>query len=428
MALSVPRVRAARALVVPAVLLAPASVIAETGVEALLRWSTISGSLRGGYWSSSRDLEGREHLATAALWLKAQPRFGPNAALVLEGWVMNDELFREDRTDGILRQGYLALSGGAFDLRMGRQIIAWGRADRINPTDNLTPRDFTLLVPEDDDQRRGTAAVRASVHRGGLSLTAVWLPEFIPDTVPIRPLEPGVRLRERLPAQPAGQWALKVEQTGRTVEWSVSYFDGFDLRPDIGIDRLEASGPELLLRHHRIRVVGADAATTVGRFGLRGEVAYTRTEDVDGDDPRVKNPFVFLVLGAKRQVLDSLTINVQYLLRYVFDHRSPFGISDPVTRRVALEAVTISSDMDRVHHGASLRVSQKWLRETLEGEVAVVVGLTRLDYAVRPRLTHAFTDRLRGTVGADLFGGPHHSFFGYLRRASAAYAELSLSF
>ena len=36
-----------------------------------------------------------------------------------------------------------------------------GRADRINPTDNLTPRDFTLLVPDDEDQRFGTAAIRA---------------------------------------------------------------------------------------------------------------------------------------------------------------------------------------------------------------------------------------------------------------------------
>jgi hypothetical protein len=401
---------------------------ADDGLDDLVRWAAVGGSLRAGYWSASRDLDGREHLPTAALWLKAQPRLGRNATLVLDGWVMNQDLFREEATDGILREGYLALDLGAVDVRIGRQIIAWGRADRINPTDNLTPRDFTLPVPDDDDQRRGTASIRARAHRGSLSLTAVWLPEFIPDTVPIRPLGAGVHLRERRPGQPTGQWALKVEQTGTAVEWSVSYFDGFDLRPDLGVDRIEPSGPELLLRHHRIRVVGADAATTVGRFAFRGEVAYTRTEDVDGDDPSVKNPFVFLVLGVERTFRESLTVNVQYLLRYTVDHRSPFEIPDPLTRRVAIEAATISRELDPVQHGASLRVSRKWLHETLETEVVAVAGLTRLDYAIRPKVTYAFTDRLRGTLGADLFGGDRHSLFGYLRRASGAYAELRWSF
>ena len=63
---------------------------------------------------------------------------------------------------GVIREAYLDLSHGPLDLRIGKQIIAWGRADRINPTDNLTPRDYTLLVPDDDDQRLGTPAVKAT--------------------------------------------------------------------------------------------------------------------------------------------------------------------------------------------------------------------------------------------------------------------------
>ena len=53
---------------------------------------------------------------------------------------------------------------GRLDVRAGRQIIAWGRADGVNPTDNLSGQDLTLLVPDDVDRRLGTTAVRASYY------------------------------------------------------------------------------------------------------------------------------------------------------------------------------------------------------------------------------------------------------------------------
>ena len=57
-----------------------------------------------------------------------------------------------------------------LDVRAGRQIIAWGRADGLNPTDNLTGEDLTLLAPDDDDRRLGTTALRASYYLGDVSV------------------------------------------------------------------------------------------------------------------------------------------------------------------------------------------------------------------------------------------------------------------
>jgi len=39
-----------------------------------------------------------------------------------------------------LREAYADLYLGPFDLRAGQQIIAWGRADGIHPTNNPTPQ------------------------------------------------------------------------------------------------------------------------------------------------------------------------------------------------------------------------------------------------------------------------------------------------
>jgi len=403
-------------------------------IRSATRWLNLSGSVRADYFSASRDLDNKEHLAGTSVWLKAAPRLGERAVAVLEGWIRNSSLFDSEATEGKLRQAYVDLTVGPLDLRIGKQLVPWGRVDRINPTDNLTPRDFTLLVPEDDDQRFGTVATKATLEAWGLAVTGIWLPLFEPSKIPIA-AEPGVTFREITPsfALARSQWAAKVERIGQSFDWSLSYFDGFDLFPDLGIGRVavDPGGTpkvEVLLRHHRLRVFGADAATTLGRFGLRGEVAYALTQDLDGRNPEVKNPYVFLVLGIDRTLREHLNLNVQYLFRAVINFRDPESIQDPLQRPVAIEQGIIANQLDRFQHGVSIRVSNKWLNETLEAEVAALYWFTRGDYAIRPKAIYAFTDRIRGTLGADVFRGPPKSFFGRIRDTSTVFAEVKFSF
>jgi hypothetical protein len=399
----------------------------DAGLEPLER-AALSGSVRAGYWTSSRTLDGSQHFATAALWLKTGTKLAEKASLVVEGWVMNQDLFREEGTVARLREAYAGLGLGPLDVRLGKQIIVWGRADRVNPTDNISPRDFTLLVTDDDDQRFGVPAVTATYYAGSFSVTGVWLGGFEPHVTPLRRLDPPFTIRERVPADPVSQWAVKLDHTGGGFDWSVSYVDGFDPFPDLGIDRVTSAGVELLHRHHRIRVVGADAATTVGRYGLRGEAAYTFTEDPAGDNPQVKNPFFLMVVGGDRTWAGHFNINLQYIFRFVVHHQSPGDLADPLVRGVATQQAISSNQLDRIQHGASVRISQKWLNDTLEAEVASILSLTRLDYAVRPKVTYAFTDRWKGIVGADVFRGEPRSFFGNLRDNTAVYAEIRWSF
>jgi hypothetical protein len=386
----------------------------------LAQKTNFTGSIRGGYWSSSRTLDDRENLATTALWLKIAPKLQSNVSLFVEGWITNQQLFREYETEEQLREAYLDIILGPMDFRIGKQIIVWGKTDRINPTDNLSPRDFTLLVPEDDDQRFGTAAAKATYYFEGLSLTGLWIPHFEPDTIPIHQPTPPLSLHEEVPETSFGEWAVKIEQTGRAVDWSLSYFDGFDLFPDIGF----TPPADLVLEHHRIQVIGADAATTLGRYGLRGEAAYTMTQDSKGDNPFIKNPFFFMVIGGDRTFIEYLNVNLQYLLRVVVNYQNPEATGNPV----AIEQAVVNNQLDQIQQGVTARVNYKWLNETLEGEIAGVLFFPRHDYLIRPKVTYAFTDHWKGTIGGDLYRGEQRSFFGYLRDNSTAYAELRWSF
>ncbi|GAB3760486.1 hypothetical protein GCM10028796_09190 [Ramlibacter monticola] len=380
-----------------------------------------SGSLRGAYWSSTRDLDDEQHIPSASAWLKVAPRFGKAASAHIEGWVRRDG----DKSQSQMREAYLDLRQGPVDLRLGQQIIAWGRADELNPTDNLTPRDYTLLVPEASDQRFGTVGARAVWHLGDYALTGAWLPRFRSNIFPIG-TTPGVTVTREAPHD-AGA-ALKFERTGRGVEWSVSYYDGLDPNPDLVFAGAGPGGLQLALRNHPIRVLGADVAGVLGRYGLRAEAAYTWTSHDEGPNALVKKPFFYGVAGADRTFDNGTYVNLQYYLRHIAGFSDPNAIADPLQRAIALQSALISNQRDATEHGISLRVSHRWLNDTLEVELLGVISLTRGDNAWRPKLTYALSDSLKLTVGADLFRGGRDTYFGRLRDNSLAYAELKYAF
>jgi hypothetical protein len=342
-----------------------------------------------------------------------------------EGWTAVQGPGGRDRLRGELREAYVTATVGKWEIRAGRQIIAWGRADGVNPTDNLSGQDLTLLTPDDNDRRLGGTAARVSYYLGDLAVTAIWLPEFRPGRIPL-PARPagGADVPPTTQWQPA-QWALRLGQTGHAVDWSVSAFSGRDPSPDL---RAEDDVPRVSLTYHRVRVLGADAAWNVGRYGLRTEAAYVDTADPNGADPFTKNPFFFAVTGGDRTFGERLNLNVQYILRVVRNFALSSPTNSPLMRFVASEEAAFSNQARDVQHGATLRLSDKWRNDTLEAEIAGVAYAAPRGIAVRPKASYAISDRLRVLAGADFYRGDASSLFGILRDNSGAYLEFRWSF
>jgi len=399
-----------------------ASAADEVGAGRFVHDAQAGLSLRGSYWTHSRLLDGDRDVGSASAWATARARVGETGKLVFDGWARNDRSFdgRAGETD--VREAYGAASFGNWDLSAGRQLIVWGKADAVNPIDVLSVRNFTLLTPTDEDQKTGVGTVRATYNREDLRLSALWLPEFRPNTLPF-PTTPGVRFEERDPSHPHQQWALRAERSSERFDWSASYFDGYDKSPDLRADSAGASGVLVGLYHSRIRVIGADAATTVGRWGVRAEAAYTWTSDPAGTDPFTKNSFYYGVLGADRTFLDNLNVNIQTLYRRIAHYEDPFAVSGPL-QPLAVQQALISNQRDPEQLGATVRISKKWWNDTLEAEVSAIAWFVHGDSLVRPRLKYAWTDRLKTTLGADFYRGPADSFFGNLRDLSTAFAEV----
>jgi len=388
----------------------------------------LTGSLRAAGFSKDKSFSGNTGYGVASLWLTASPRDVAGLRLYLDARAQAEDLTRSARVAMELREAYAQRSFGPFDIKAGRQIIVWGRADKINPTDVWSTRDFKLLVPSDDDQHLGVASVQVGWTAGAYHVIGIWQPEWRYPGLPVPPPPPGVSLANVAPGAPVRQFGGKLDHSGAGVDWSLAYAHAIDRTPDVLVLASTPPAVSVGFAYRPVDVIGADAAVPIGAFGLRGEVAYARTQDADGSDPLTKNSNLLAVVGVDRTFAGVLNVNAQYVYRRTFDFVSLSSIVDPNARFLAEEIDLISNQLASNMHGASVRLDDKAWNETLESEVAAVIWFEKGDVALRPKVTYAFTDHLKGLAGAEIYLGPSDSFFGRLRRTSAGYGELQLGF
>ena len=63
-----------------------------------------------------------------------------------------------------LREAYVDVSLGGLNLRLGKQILPWGRVDVFRLIDNITPKDMRYINVDPDDMRIGNFLVNSSLQ------------------------------------------------------------------------------------------------------------------------------------------------------------------------------------------------------------------------------------------------------------------------
>jgi hypothetical protein len=388
----------------------------------------LSGSVRADYFSRDKSYSGKTGYAVGSIWATARPQEAGGINTYFDARLQGQDLARRSRVSSELREAYAQTALGNFDVRVGRQVTVWGRADKVNPTDAWSTRDFTLLAPNDEDQRLGVTSLEGTWNHRVYRVIGLWQPEWRSPVVPIPPLPRGSSLQEVAPTHPAGQFGIKLDHSGEGVDWSLSYAHSINRTPDLALLSEGPTGISVGLLYRHVDVIGADAAVPIGQYGLRAEIAYTRTGNRNGHDPLAQSNNVFAVLGIERTFEGELNVNAQYLYRRTFDLEDPDSLAASELRVLARQERLLSNQLATNMHGASLRINYKAWNETLETELAAVLWLKNGDTAIRPKVTYAFTDRFKGILGGELYRGPAHSFFGQLNPTSSAYAELQFGF
>ncbi|MHB8254450.1 MAG: DUF1302 family protein [Acidiferrobacter sp.] len=396
---------------------------ASQGASLRARYDAHS-SIAWDYFSSDQSLDNQRGFFGATGRFSLRPRLGHRLRAYASGWLTDPGINRQAGAQAWLREAYLSKNWRGNQLRVGKQIVAWGQGEGVNPTDNLTPRNYTVLQPSTADQRFGTTSILWNHFMGRhFTLTTFVSPFFTPSVAPI-PALPGVSFVANTPTR---RWhnteaAIKLRKTSGGGDWSISYFRGFNLLPNLVL--AGSTTPVVDLGYNRMDVIGADFDRPVGsRYLVWGEFAYFRPLSVSYSLPQTQKPSIFAVLGGGRQFAGTVSVNLQVVDRVVQDYVAPQSAPTGPEQDVAVENALINGELHRNNYGATAQVVDSWLNQTLQGKCFVYVNVHPVNSLVRVTLTYTATDHIVETLGAEDYMGPVNSYFGQLRDNRMVFAQ-----
>jgi hypothetical protein len=396
------------------------SVAAETTTERL----DTTLSLRSDVWSGSRQLDDAGGLAQASAWGSAKLDLDAAGTVAGSGWLREQSRKDYDTPRGRVRELYWRYNKEPVELRIGRQMVVWGRADGVNPTDNLSPRDFTLLAPEDGDLRYGNEVTQLIGNTGIGNFSGLFFPHAASHTIPLPP-QPNVSYAVEKPHQ--SQWALKWEASGNGIDGSLSYFNGIDPMPDLNPGDLGPGGVTIAVRNHPARILGGDLSLSHNGVIWRAEAAWMQTDSTGSDDFIHKKPQVSLVAGPEWTLGDNTTFGIQGTLQRVIGFQNPDTISEPITREIAWRQAATSNQFSATQTGLTWRLARRWWNDTLLTETSGVAVWRSGSGVWRTKADYALNDHWYLQAGTDYYFGPEHSFFGQLSKNRLLYVQLRYS-
>ena len=375
-----------------------------------------------GYWSSTRNLDDKHNFTAATCKVNWKPKITPDLGLGFSaraGW--HDSL-NASTSSLKLRETYLDFDSGVLSLRLGKQIIAWGRADKINPTDSFSTRDFTQLTADDEDQRLGVVAAKLRYAiTPALSLTGI-VARFSASTTPSGSL-PANLIKPNEPTR--ADWAVKIDRNGDGLDWALSYFDGLERLPRYRLNFTQAAMPVFVGEYERSQKLGLDFATSQGSWTFRGEASHAKLRcQLCSEQTRWVTR---AVIGFDRDFADTANVSIQ-----IFANRRS-GYAEPPL--APSSATILARGLDRLNAeyssedtGMTVRLSDRLFNEKLKWEIAVIKEFKNGGGLIRPRLSYALTDSVKLAAGVDYYTGPAQSFFGSQKKNNLSFFTVSVLF
>ena len=381
-----------------------AALIALTAAGPVQANVSVEPSVRLSVWSGDRLNRDVGVFPSLDVWLRANAEISEKASVQIEGWAGLDPS-GTGHPGGDIREAVIDLKADGARLVAGRQMFAWGRADRINPTDVISSRDQRRLVDEDEDNRRGLASVSVSVPLAGGIVGLHWLPEFRPTILPQMLSQPGLVVTQLRPQYSERSFAVRYERFGEKIDWSITYSSAPSRLPLLGLGRA-TSVPVLNLSYPWLKMLGGDLATTIGSYGVRFEAAGYAYDRKGQATAMTRVPRFAATLGVDRSFPGQWSVIVQAAIR--------LSTRTGETGAFATRNATIQGAWSDLIFGSFVRVRKGFSGD--RGSVEVVgASFTGGGALGQIKGSYALRDGIRITALLERYAGSQESYLGRLR-------------
>lgn len=333
-----------------------------------------------------------------------------------------------ERAEFDLREANAAFTPTDFvDLKLGRQILTWGKGDLIFIND-MFPKDWqSFFIGRDTEYLKAPSdALKAGFFSDMVNLDVVYTPRFDPD----RYIK-GERLSywNGVMGQTAGQnaiihsnkpnrWfqdeevAARLYRNVQGVDLALYGYWGYWKSPG----GMNAAGNQA--QFPSLDVYGASLQGPLGKGILSAEVGYYDSKDDSrGTNALINNSEMRYLLGYSREIGRDFTAGLQYYVEQLLDYSE---------YRAALAG---GPARDRYRHLLTLRLTKLLMNQNLRCSVFGYYSPSDDDVYFRPNINYKLSDNTSVEVGANLFGGDDpHTFFGQFADNTNVYGAIRYSF
>lgn len=328
----------------------------------------------------------------------------------------------DDDHDADIHEAYLSHAAPGWDLRLGRQIVRWGKTDQISPVDNLNPQDLREFVtPELEERKLPNWMARLRLFPKDTTVEGIFVPffkenefDFEGNTWALFGTEPsGLRFDEDEPGKGLddSDYGLRVSRTFAGWDVSASYLHATEKSPHLRFDPFNPMGPTVHAEYRRQDIFGLEFETTAHKFGIRGEGAYFDRQSLPTDDiDSVSKPVLYYVLGVDYLGEDDWYANVQFSHQHVFEHESDILFLEQ-------DNFFINGEINREFWRGKAMLKLRYAVDVVDG------GSFFIPETI---LTHF--ENIELSLGANLFFGPADSYFGRYRDNDQAFLKATYVF
>lgn len=230
-----------------------------------------------------------------------------------------------------LREIYLAYYPDWGEVRIGKQIHAWGAVDGNNPTDNLNPYDYYYMFLPGSDLKIGVLSVSVKYYSDCWNLEAIIIPQHTGNRIPFD--EPDFPLSQSTanldprdyledidnPLEFGVRWQVNLDYA----DFSISAFEGRERAFSVLATTSNSNGnvinlfPTPQFGYRKTRMLGLDGVTFYRGITFRGEAAFFKTwNDFSGDYGlalQTEAEYIQYVLQVEFSPIYDITVSTQLL-------------------------------------------------------------------------------------------------------------------
>jgi len=325
----------------------------------------------------------------------------------------NDDVLDAYHTDIMLKDSYIQGSlSDDLDLKVGRQIVVWGKSDSIRITDVINPLDNrTPGMTDIEDLRLSVGMAKFDYYVGSWNISAMLIGENrimieAPQNSEFFPIDTGMDLKNPDYDTDNLQYALAFN--GIFSGWDLSFYGANVLDSKWHIDTVTKTREV-----STIGMLGSAINIATGSWLLKSEVAFLsgiKYNSTTDEKNRLDMLVGFDYMGIKNTVL-----SLEVADRHIFDYEDKMNLED-------------YTDQDEVQ--TAIRASRTFLNESIEVTTLVSMFGTSFENGgfVRVWSEIDIIDGVTSNVGVVDYVGGDNFFMDKVKDNDRVFADITYSF